>query len=149
MPPILLDTGPLVAFLNRRDRYHAWAKERLAELQPPLQTCEAVLSETLFLLRRARQTPDAVLELVQRDLIRVTFGLNGELAPIRYLMNRYASLPMSFADACLVRLAELQPSALVLTLDNDFRIYRRHRREKITAIMPSETNQSSVAKLEV
>ncbi|HEX9944483.1 MAG TPA: PIN domain-containing protein [Thermoanaerobaculia bacterium] len=134
----LLDTGPLVAFLNRRDQYHAWAVERLSEIEPPLTTCEAVISEACFLLRPQRGGAEAVLDLVDRGLIVVSFDLQKEAAPLKRLMARYAEVPMALADACLVRLTELHSNAVLLTLDSDFRIYRRNRRSVIPTLMPEE-----------
>ena len=66
---VVMDTGPLVAFLNRNDRHHQWAREQLEHIEPPLISCEPVLSEACFLLRRLDGGPSAVLELVRRGLI--------------------------------------------------------------------------------
>ncbi len=137
MKHTLLDTGPLVALLNRRDAHHRWACEVLDSIEPPVQTCEAVLSEACFLVRELRGGPDAVLELVARDIIQVAFSLESELAAVRKLLTRYASVPMSLADACLVRMTELDNGATVLTLDSDFRIYRRHGRQVVPVVLPS------------
>ncbi len=125
-----------MAFLNRRDGYHRWAREQLSLVPPPLMTCEAVLSEACFLMARASRGPDAVLELIQRGLIEVGFRLEEEAAAIQRLMKRYSDMPMSLADACLVRLTELEPAALVMTIDSDFRVYRRNRRQVISILMP-------------
>lgn len=133
---ILLDTGPLVAFLNRRDRYHRWATTQLAELAPPLFTCEAVLSEACFLLRQVRGGGEAVLELLRRGLVQVPFRLDENLGSVAKLLGRYANVPISLADACLVRMAEQQPDSGVLTLDRDFRVYRRDGRYVIPTTMP-------------
>lgn len=134
--PTLLDTGPLVAFLNRTDPFHEWAIARLGEVEPPLLTCEAVLSEACFLLRRLPRGTEAVLKLIERDLLRVAFALEPHLAEVRRLLRRYAQVPISFADACLVRLAELHAGSVLLTLDSDFRIYRMHGRRTIPAVLP-------------
>jgi len=133
----LLDTGPLVAFLNRRDRFHAWAVAQLAEIEPPLLTCEAVLSEACFLLRHDPVGPDAVLELVHDNLVQVGFHLQAEIVALRRLVRRYSQVPMSLADACLVRLAELHAGSVLLTLDSDFKIYRMHGRQVVPTLMPT------------
>jgi predicted nucleic acid-binding protein len=133
---VLLDTGPLVAFLNARDRFHEWAKSRLAQVDPPALTCEAVLAEACHLLRATHGGPEAVLGLLDRDLIAVPFRLEDEVEPLRRLLARYRDLPVSLADACLVRLAELERNPLVLTLDSDFSVYRIHGRQAIPAWMP-------------
>ena len=134
----LIDTGPLVAFLNRRDRYHRWATTRLAELPTPLLTCEAVVSETCFLLRHARDGSRAVLDLLSRGALRIAFRLEDHVDLVARLMGRYASVPMSLADACLVSMAEQHPDSRVLTLDRDFRLYRKHGRHALPLIMPEE-----------
>jgi predicted nucleic acid-binding protein len=136
MKRIVVDTGPLVAFLNARDRHHVWARETLDELEPPLVTCEAVLSEACFLVRQLKGGPDAVLALVSRGIVVPEFRLAAELEPVRRLMTKYATVPMSLADACLVRMTELDGRATVLTLDQDFRVYRRSGRHVVPVIAP-------------
>jgi predicted nucleic acid-binding protein len=134
--PVLIDTGPLVAFLNRRDRYHMWASDQLAGMTPPLLTCEAVISETSFLLRLLPSGPIAVLELINRGLLQMPFRLGDEIVRIKGLMMRYANVPMSLADACLVRMAEQYPGSRLFTCDSDFTIYRKNRRQVIPTLMP-------------
>ncbi|HKV51221.1 MAG TPA: PIN domain-containing protein [Gemmatimonadaceae bacterium] len=136
MTRVLLDTGPLVALLNRRDQYHQWARSILDTVTPPVFTCESVLSEACFLLARVDGGPEAVLALVGADVIRVEFQIGVEIAAVRQLVRRYASVPMSFADACLVRMTELQLRSVVLTIDSDFKRYRRNRRHLVPVIMP-------------
>ncbi|MHB8767225.1 MAG: type II toxin-antitoxin system VapC family toxin [Deferrisomatales bacterium] len=134
--PVVVDTGPIVAFLNRRDAHHRWARQEFAEVRPPLLTCEAVLSEACFLVRHLPGGPDAVLELVTRGAVEVSFALADELPRLRRLMARYADRPMSLADACLVRLAEQYPASHVFTTDGDFRVYRKNDRRAIPLIAP-------------
>jgi predicted nucleic acid-binding protein len=133
---VLVDTGPLVAFLNRRDRLHAWARSKLAEIEPPLLTCEAVLTETCFLVRNLEGGFESVMKLVSSGAVVVPFRLDQEVGPLTRLLGRYASVPMSLADACLVRMAEQVADSAILTLDTDFRIYRRHGRQVIPTILP-------------
>ena len=134
--PLLVDAGPLVALLSERDRYHSWARQAFARTTPPLRTCEAVLSEAWYLLRLTRRGQTAVLEFVERGLVTVDFALSSELAAVRRLVTRYRDRPMSLADACLVRMAELYDEAAVLTLDSDFTIYRKNGRQVIPLIEP-------------
>ena len=138
MRKVLLDTGPLVAFLNRRDRYHKWAIGQWERCAPPLLTCEAVVAEACFLLRNLHGGSRSVIELVKRGVVAVAFDLQAEAAPIARLMTRYADVPMSLADACLVRMTELQEDSLVLTMDQDFHVYRRHGRQAVHARMPAD-----------
>jgi uncharacterized protein len=133
---VLLDSGPLVAFLHRRDKHHDWAVQQFSKLEPPFYTCEPVLTESCFLLRGLRGGSEAVLKLVENGLIRVAVTLTDEITAIRRLMVKYASVPISLADACLVRLSENQSNGVVLTLDADFGTYRKHGRQIIPTIMP-------------
>ena len=136
MTRVLVDTGPLVALLNRRDHYHVWARSVLDTVTPPVFTCEAVLSEACFLLSRMGGGAEAVLALIQADIIRVEFQIGVEIEAVRRLAERYANVPMSFADACLVRMSELELQSVVLTLDSDFKRYRRNRRHVVPVITP-------------
>lgn len=132
----LLDTGPLVSFLASGLEHHAWAVQQWKELRPPLLTCEPVLTEAAFLLKREGRDSDALFALLERGVIRIAIGIEREQADLRALMQRYRNRPMSLADACLVRLSEIHGSAEVLTLDGDFRIYRRHGNKVIPLRMP-------------
>ena len=135
---VLMDTGPLVASLNRRDRYHRWAKARLSELEPPISTCEPVLAEACFLLRDTPGGGAAVLTLVERGVLLVDFQVTPHARSLATLMTKYADVPMSLADACLVRMTELDGRRAVMTLDGDFLVYRRHGRQVIPVMMPPE-----------
>ncbi|HML17825.1 MAG TPA: PIN domain-containing protein [Bryobacteraceae bacterium] len=132
----LLDTGPLVSFLASGLRHHAWAVEQWKRLRPPLLTCEPVLTEAAFLLKREGRDADAIFELLERGVIRIALGVQKEQANLRALMRRYRNRPMSLADACLVRLSEIHEDAEMFTLDWDFRIYRRHGNRVIPVRMP-------------
>ncbi len=136
MTRVLIVTGPLVALLNRRDHYHLWARSVLDTVTPPVFTCEAVLSEACFLLARMDGGAEAVLALVAADIVRVEFQVGVEIAAVRRLVERYANVPMSFADACVVRMSELELQSVVLTLDNEFKRYRRNRRHVVPTITP-------------
>lgn len=136
MSAVIVDTGPLVAFLNGRDRHHAWATEQLGRLSPPLLTCEAVLSEATYLVRRITGGPAAVLELVARGVVTPTFRLQDEISSLKALTRRYAR---DLADACLVRMSELHSECIVLTIDTEFRdVYRRHGRQVIPTLLPPD-----------
>jgi uncharacterized protein len=133
---ILVDTGPLVAAIDRRDRWHEWAVKELASVEAPLLTCEAVVSEACFLLQRVYGGRNALLGMLTDGLVKVPFQFSQELMVIKDLLVRYESVPMSLADACLVRMAEQYPSSTVFTLDGDFKIYRINRAQIISVIMP-------------
>jgi predicted nucleic acid-binding protein len=134
--PVLVDTGPLVALLSRTDEHHAWSGTQFQQLAPPVLTCEAVISEACFLLRGQRGGGAAVMQLVSRGVVALAFRLEEELEPVATLMTRYRDTPMSLADGCLVRMSELLAGSRVLTLDGDFRVYRKNRREAIPLITP-------------
>src|SRR5689334_25166386 len=112
------------------------AVEQWKEFRPPLLTCEPVLTEAAFLLKREAQDSDALFALLERRVVRVAISVEEQQADLRTLMRRYRNRPMSLADACLVRLSETHPAAEVLTLDGDFRIYRRHGNKVIPLRMP-------------
>lgn len=136
MRDVIVDTGPIVALLNARDEFHEWARNTMASIQAPLLTCEPVLAEASYLVRKLRGGPEAVLDLVARGVLSVPFRVDAELLALRTLVARYASVPMSLADACLVRMAETHPKSTVVTLDADFRVYRRSGRLTIPVLMP-------------
>jgi predicted nucleic acid-binding protein len=132
---VILDTSVLVALLSKGDRSHDWAVSQWAQVNPPAVTCDAVISETCFLLKR-RHLIEAVFDMIEVGAIAISFDLQEEASNVRMLMSRYESVPMSFADACLVRMSEQIGNSAVMTLDSDFKIYRRHRNEEILVIQP-------------
>lgn len=138
MTSVIVDTGPLVALLNHRDRRHEWARDVLDTIEPPLLTCESVLSEACFLLQRVPGGTGAALELVDRGVLEIRFALAEEWSIIRQMMDKYADVPMSLADACLARMAEIHRHCRVLTFDEVFRIYRINRRQRIPILMPQQ-----------
>lgn len=135
MPGALLDAGPLVAYLYPRDAYHDWAVGQFKAAKAPFVTCDAVLTEACFLTARSGQPPVRVLQLFDAGVVRLGFDMADELTAIRALIQRYANVPMSLADACLVRMAEM--TALpICTLDSDFAIYRASGRRALQLIAP-------------
>ncbi|MDQ3301698.1 MAG: PIN domain-containing protein [Myxococcota bacterium] len=134
---ILADTGPLVALFNRNDAHHRWALSRFREFTEPLVTAEPVLTESLHLLRRAPGGGEKLLTLWQRGLVIAALSIEVEKPSLLVLMRRYADIPVSLADACLIRLAEIHPRCKVWTLDTDFRVYRRNGRQAIPVLAPS------------
>jgi predicted nucleic acid-binding protein len=111
--------------------------EQWKRLRPPLLTCEPVLTEAAYLLKRERREADALFALLERGVIRIALTVKEEQADLRALMRRYRNRPMSLADACLVRLSEIHATREVITLDSDFRIYRRHGNKVIPVLMPN------------
>jgi predicted nucleic acid-binding protein len=136
---VLLDTGPLVAYLNHRDRHHRWAVQAWAALFDPLWTCEAVLSEAVFLLQSDGGDANPILQLLERGIVRLGFSLEDQRADVLRLLRKYADRPMSVADACLVRMADLYDASQVFTTDRDFLVYRRRSRHVIPLLAPFST----------
>ena len=137
-PTVVVDSGPIVALMDADERHHDWARRTFDDLRPPLLTCEAVLSEASILLRRAGADPDIPAALVERGMLRIAAGCasGDDARAVGRLIRRYANVPMSFADACLVRIVETTANASVMTLDGDFRIYRPASRRVIPLLMP-------------
>jgi predicted nucleic acid-binding protein len=133
---ILIDTGPLVALLDRSDAHHEWVAEQFSFLTTPPVTCEGAISEATHLLQDAGVKSWGVVELINREIIAVHFDLKSNLHRVLSLMKKYADTPMDFVDACLVCMTESKRDCRLLTLDSDFRIYRRFERQTIPLIMP-------------
>ena len=134
---VIVDTGPLVAFLNKNDSYHEWAKTQFSIITPPFISCESVISEACFLLRHFSNGARNILELIERELIVLPINLQTESKSIKRLLEKYNNIPMSLADACLVRLSEQISESVICTIDSDFKIYRKNKRDIIPVIMPS------------
>jgi uncharacterized protein len=134
---VILDTGPLVALLNARDRHHEWAVRQWSDIEPPLLTCESVVSEACFLLDQTRAGSGSVFEMLLRGAIVASFRLDEHVKELRALRTKYSDVPMSVADASLVRMAEVFVNSPILTLDSDFRRYRKHGRHVIPLIVPA------------
>ena len=136
MTRVITDTGPLVAFLDARDANHEWAAAHFRKLTEPLATCETVLTETAFLTCSRGMPVPSFYKLFHSGVVEVPFRFADESASLEKLMQAYRNVPMSLADACLVRMSELFPDSVVFTLDRDFTIYRRQGRRKISLLAP-------------
>jgi predicted nucleic acid-binding protein len=130
----LVDAGFLVALLSRRDANHRWAAAQAPRFPPPWMTCEAVLSEASHLLGR-RGTASLNL-LIRRGAVICGYRFADDMEAVLKLLEKYADVPMSFADACLVRMTETLNDPMLLTTDADVRIYRRHGRQVIPCLLP-------------
>ena len=135
----VVDTGPLVAFLDRAERSHGWVVERIAGLEAPMLVCEPVLTEAMYLLARYPPAQQALFELLQNGALSIAFEIAGSISALRKLMQKYRDTPMSFAGACVVRMAEIYEHHFVLTLDVDFTVYRKHGRVPLTLISPGKS----------
>ncbi|MGH7574936.1 MAG: type II toxin-antitoxin system VapC family toxin [Longimicrobiales bacterium] len=136
---LLADTGPIVALLNRRDQYHTWAKATASELDAPVYTCEAVLAEAHHLLAGVHDGTRQLNALIDSGGFDVSFRYMDHIRRVHELMSKYANVPMSFADACLVTISETFRDPRVFTIDDDFTIYRQKRNRRLDLIMPSRS----------
>lgn len=135
---VIVDTGILIAAIDLRDSHHTWVTEQLMQISPPLLTCEAVISETRFLLQRVKNGRETLLQLLTDRHVEIRFDLQLELAAVFALLDRYKSVPVSLADAELVRMSELYSHSCIFTLDSDFQIYRKNRDLPIPLITPAQ-----------
>jgi predicted nucleic acid-binding protein len=126
-----------VAFVHANKTYHRWTTMQFKELPAPFITCEPVLAETAFLLSRHVEGSRRFFALLASGLLEVNFSVLAEQQALAKLTAKYKELPMSLADACLVRMAEQHADAMVLTLDAHFRVYRKHGRQAIPVIIPA------------
>ena len=128
---ILLDSGPLVALLSKNDANHARARRIFAECLPPFRSCEAVVAEACFLMRKIDAAgPAEVVALGRRGVYSIAVSLADHWPNLEALLRKYADRPISLADACLIRCAEIHHEARILTFDGDFAVYRWARTRK-------------------
>lgn len=128
MPAAIVDTGPLVAFFDRAERHHSWAAEQIEKLESPLLACEPVLAEAMYLLAPYSRAQDTMLTLLENGALSIPFRIDEHVGALRNLVRKYRDVPMSLADACIVRMAEVYERHDILTLDSDFSIYRKQPR---------------------
>ncbi len=132
----IIDTGPLVAILDKNEKHHVWAVQQIKQLSPPLLVCEAVLTETIFLLRNFPNACQALFGFLEGGALNIEFELAQNIREVNTILTKYRDQPASLADACLIRMSELNKEHLVFTLDSDFHIYRKHGRQPIKLIFP-------------
>jgi len=133
---ILLDAGSLVGVLYRRDQFHEWAVEKISTMPAPLLTCEAVIAEACFLTQRMLGSSKAVYDFIETGAVKIDFNLADEFESVKDLALRFQNVPMSLADACLVRMSEIYKNSTVFTTDGDFHIYRKNGNQIIPTISP-------------
>jgi uncharacterized protein len=133
---VIVDAGPLVALLTKQDKHHGWSHAQFDSIEAPLLTCEAVITEAMFLMRDRLNGREQILQMLTSGLVTIKFHLTEHAQDILKMVQRYNNVPMSLADACLVRMAELLPKSHVFTLDSDFQVYRKNTRHVIPCITP-------------
>jgi predicted nucleic acid-binding protein len=130
----IADSGLVIAFLNRKDKYHRWAVEIFEREAPPFHTAEPILAEVAAVIG----TPDDVLRMVELGDLVISLNLQQEVAAVRALAAKYKDRPMDLGDACCVRLAEVHSGSVVYTVDRtDFTVYRKHNRQSVPCVFPS------------
>ncbi len=120
----LVDTSAIVALLDRSEKHHNKCVSAIENLDATLLTCEAVITESCYLLKSIPGAAEAVLANVGQGILQIPFRLSERIATVSNLMKKYAKLPMDLADACLVDMATELQTENILTLDSDFEIYR-------------------------
>jgi predicted nucleic acid-binding protein len=139
---LLVDAGPLIALLHRDDQHHSWAKEAARSLPISWHTCEAVVVEAYFKLLRVRHGPEKLAAILAKDeLLLLDWHLSDHRKPVLELLSRYRSLPVSVADACLIRMAETAVEPMIWTTDSHFHVYRIHRNRKIPLLTPFQAGR--------
>lgn len=131
---VLLDTGPLVALLSKDDANHDRARRLFAECLPPFRSCEAVVAEACFLMRKVHTAgPAEVIALGARGVFSIAIAVEQHWTSIEALLKKYSNRPISLADACLIRCAEINEEARIATFDGDFAVYKwgRHRKFQV------------------
>jgi predicted nucleic acid-binding protein len=137
MAAAIVDTGPLVASLDRRDRHHRWAVQRIGDLDAPLLVCEPVLAEAMYLLRSLPKAQRTLFSYLENGALQIALHIEDHASALRALIDKYRDRPISLADACIVRMAELHDRHAVFTLDSDFQVYRKHGRSPLLLIHPA------------
>lgn len=131
---VLVDAGFLVALLSRREQHHRWAAAQSRHLPLPWKSCESVLSEAFHLM--GRRGTSTLAALIRRRALVSDFEFHSQAEAVLKLMQKYGDIPMSLADACLVRMTEVLPDPILATTDSDFRVYRRSGRQVVPTVMP-------------
>ncbi len=135
---VIADTGAIVALIDDSDNFHDWTNEQARKLLPPFATCEAVIAEASHLLKSINNGQQTLLALIEQGFLQIDFSLSAEVAEVTALMHKYANVPMDLADACLVRMSELNEASTIFTLDSDFWIYRKNGKDQIPLIITNK-----------
>jgi predicted nucleic acid-binding protein len=136
MKPVLLDTGVIVALLDRSERAHARCRKAIEDLEQPLATCEAVISESCRLLQQMPGAPERVLANVEQGIFQIPFQLTHTATSIQTTMRKYRDVPIDFADACLIHMADQLETPDILTLDSGFLLYRWRKTRSFNLLVP-------------
>lgn len=136
MKAVLLDTGVIVASLDRSELFHEICADTISRIKSPLVTCEAVIAESCYVLRRLNGAAEAVVLNVAAGIIQVPFSLTQSARQVHDILRKYRDGDIDFADACLIHLATELSSPDILTLDKDFEHYRWGRNNAFSLLVP-------------
>jgi len=136
METLILDASPLVAYFDADEPHHSWSVKQFDSLKPPLLSCEAAIAEAVYLIDSRGGDSSRIFGFLREGVIQLPFRLADETEAVIALRRRYSDVPMSLADACLLRMTETCSKPRVFTLDSDFKIYRRHGRQVVPLIFP-------------
>ena len=136
MEAVILDASPLIAYFDELEDHHAWSVRQFEAIKPPLLSCEAALAEAVYVIESRGGDSGPLFEFLRKGVIQLPFRLHDEIEAVVALRRRYSDVPMSLADACLLRMSETLSNTRIFTLDSDFKIYRRHGRQVIPLIFP-------------
>jgi uncharacterized protein len=135
--PVLIDTGVIVALLQRESPRHNECAEAVTYLSCPLVTCEAVITESCHILRRFPGAPEAVIANLEQGEFEIPFALSDSASAVRAIMRKYRDVPASFADACLIQMADELDTGDILTLDGDFVTFRWRKTRPFELLIPA------------
>ncbi|TVR18015.1 MAG: PIN domain-containing protein [Balneolaceae bacterium] len=133
---IFIDTGPVVAFLNKNDQHHSFVEQQMRNYPPPFYICEAVVTESFFLMSRVPNGEEKLIELLETPHIQLESSYSNQPRQIHEFVKKYSNIPMSFADACLVQMAEKSKDSLIFTIDRGFQMYRSSNGNPLSLISP-------------
>jgi predicted nucleic acid-binding protein len=136
LKPVLLDTGVIVALLDRSERHHADCVDALDGVRGPLVTCEPVIAEACYLTRSIPGAPEAILQNVADGTFQIPIQLSHCAAAIQRILKKYRDQAIDLADACLIHLASELQTGDILTLDNDFKVYRWGTKRTFNPVSP-------------
>jgi len=131
-----VDASFLVSVYDKQEPHHRQCMAALDQVNRPLVTCEPVVTEAIYLLRRLPGAPQAILASIQEGQLEIPFQLVHGAAEVLAYYTKYADTPCDFADACLIRMAEQLNTGDILTLDSDFKHYRWRRNKRFRMQIP-------------
>ncbi len=130
MKSVIIDTGCIVALFDRSEKYHKQCVDIITQLDQPIVTCEAAITEACYLVRKSSLAIQAILQNVENNVFQIVFNLVDSIEHVKMLLKKYSDIPMDFTDACLVSLASNLNTGDILTLDKDFEVYRWDKNNK-------------------